>query len=121
MLYQINNGAVVFGDNVILHDIQFEIRGTEKISVVGRNGCGKTTLLKLINGEVDLYLEDGEEGSISMTGKPQIGYLKQIAFEDPDITLEKEIRKVFAPMLAMKKEVEEQTQKIEEKVEKIDK
>lgn len=121
MLYQINNGAVVFGDDVILHDIQFEIRNTEKIAIVGRNGCGKTTLLKLINGEVELYLEDGEEGSISMTGKPKIGYLKQIAFEDPEITLEKEIRKVFAPMIAMKKEVEEaakilETDHSEEKV-----
>ena len=106
MLYQINNGAVVFGDDVILHDIQFEIRNTEKIAVVGRNGCGKTTLLKLINGEVDMYLEDGEEGSISVTGKPQIGYLKQIAFDNPDITLEEEIRKVFAPIISMKQEVE---------------
>ena len=63
MLYQINNGAVVFGDDVILHDINFEIRNTEKIAVVGRNGCGKTTLLKLISGEVEMYHEDGEEGS----------------------------------------------------------
>ena len=54
MLYQINNGAVAFADNVILHTINFEIRNTEKIAVVGRNGCGKTTLLKLISGEVDL-------------------------------------------------------------------
>ena len=54
MLYQINNGAVAFGDDVILHDINFEIRNTEKIAVVGRNGCGKTTLLKLISGEVEL-------------------------------------------------------------------
>jgi len=106
MLYQISNGAVVFGDDVILHDIQFEIRNTEKIAVVGRNGCGKTTLLKLISGEVEMYHEDGEEGSIAMAGKPQIGYLKQIAFDDPNLTLEKEIRKVFAPMIAMKKEVE---------------
>ena len=49
MLYQINNGAVAFADNVILHTINFEIRNTEKIAVVGRNGCGKTTLLKLIS------------------------------------------------------------------------
>ena len=96
MLYQISNGTVVFGDDVILHDIYFEIRNTEKIAVVGRNGCGKTTLLKLINGDVEMYQEDGEEGTIAMTGKPQIGYLKQIAFEDPELTLEKEIRKVFA-------------------------
>ena len=106
MLYQISNGAVVYGDDVILHDIYFEIRNTEKIAVVGRNGCGKTTLLKLINGDVDLFLEDGEEGTIATAGKPEIGYLKQIAFDDPDLTLEKEIRKVFAPMIAMRAEVE---------------
>ena len=47
MLYQISNGAVAFGDDVILHSIDFEIRNTEKIAIVGRNGCGKTTLLKL--------------------------------------------------------------------------
>ena len=45
MLYQISNGAVAFGDDVILHSIDFEIRNTEKIAIVGRNGCGKTTLL----------------------------------------------------------------------------
>lgn len=113
MLYQINNGAVVFGDNVILHDVNFEIRNTEKIAIVGRNGCGKTTLLKLISGEVEMYLEDGEEGSIAMAGKPKIGYLKQIAFEDPNLTLEKEIRKVFAPMLSMKAQVEALAKELE--------
>ena len=45
MLYQICHGAVSFADEEILHDINFEIRNTEKIAVVGRNGCGKTTLL----------------------------------------------------------------------------
>ena len=90
MLYQINNGAVAFADNVILHTINFEIRNTEKIAVVGRNGCGKTTLLKLISGEVDLDKLDSDEDSfIAKAGNPQIGYLKQIAFDDPDITLEK--------------------------------
>lgn len=113
MLYQISNGAVVFGDDVILHDVYFEIRNTEKIAIVGRNGCGKTTLLKLINGDVELYQEDGEEGSIAMAGKPQIGYLKQIAFDDPDVTLEQEIRKVFAPMIAMKAEVEAAAKNLE--------
>ena len=48
MLYQISNGAVAFGDDVILHSIDFEIRNTEKIAIVGRNGCGKTTLLKQV-------------------------------------------------------------------------
>ena len=96
MLYQICHGAVSFGDEEILHDINFEIRNTEKIAVVGRNGCGKTTLLKLIHGEVDLEKRDSDEDVfIAKAGNPQIGYLKQIAFEDPSITLEQEVRKVF--------------------------
>ena len=99
MLYQISNGAVAFGDDVILHDINFEIRNTEKIAVVGRNGCGKTTLLKLISGEVELEkLTDADNPTIAKAGNPEIGYLKQIAFDDPNLTLEKEIRKVFEPM-----------------------
>ncbi len=106
MLLQISNGAVAFGDDVILHDIDFEIRNTEKIAVVGRNGCGKTTLLKLINGEYELEKEDGEESFIATTGNPEIGYLKQIAFEDPSVALEDEIKKVFAPMRARKEELE---------------
>lgn len=107
MLYQICHGAVSFGDEEILHDINFEIRNTEKIAVVGRNGCGKTTLLKLIHGEVDLEKRDSDEDVfIAKAGNPQIGYLKQIAFEDPSITLEQEVRKVFAPMEHRKKELE---------------
>lgn len=108
MLYQISHGAVAFADDVILYDINFEIRNTEKIAVVGRNGCGKTTLLKLINGEVELEKRDSDEDIfIAKAGNPEIGYLRQIAFEDTSITLEQEIRKVFAPMERRKKELEE--------------
>lgn len=106
MLYQISNGAVAFADDIILHDIYFEIKNTEKIAVVGRNGCGKTTLLKLVSGEVELEKFDGEESSIAKAGNPEIGYLKQIAFDDPQITLEQEIRKVFEPMIRRKAELE---------------
>ena len=107
MLYQICHGAVSYADDVILQDINFEIRNTEKIAVVGRNGCGKTTLLKLINGEVELDKRDSDEDIfIAKSGNPQNGYLRQIAFEDTTITLEQEIRKVFAPMEKRKKELE---------------
>lgn len=107
MLYQISNGAVSFGDDVILHSINFEIRNTEKIAIVGRNGCGKTTLLKLISGEVDMDKLDSDENAfIAKAGNPEIGYLKQIAFEDKNITLEQEIRKCFAKMDQRKKELE---------------
>ena len=48
MLYMINHGAVSYGANTILTNINFEINAGQKIAVVGRNGCGKTTLLRVI-------------------------------------------------------------------------
>lgn len=106
MLYQISNGAVAFGDDVILHSIDFEIRNTEKIAIVGRNGCGKTTLLKLISGEVEMEKLDSDESAfVAKAGNPEIGYLKQIAFDDPDVTLEQEVRKCFVKMDERKAEL----------------
>lgn len=106
MLYQISNGAVAFGDDIILHSIDFEIRNTEKIAIVGRNGCGKTTLLKLISGEVEMEKLDSDESAfIAKAGNPEIGYLKQIAFDDPDVTLEQEVRKCFVKMDERKAEL----------------
>lgn len=106
MLYQISNGDVAFGDDVILHSIDFEIRNTEKIAIVGRNGCGKTTLLKLISGEVEMEKLDSDESAfIAKAGNPEIGYLKQIAFDDPDVTLEQEVRKCFVKMDERKAEL----------------
>ena len=106
MLYQISNGAVAFGDDVILQSIDFEIRNTEKIAIVGRNGCGKTTLLKLISGEVEMEKLDSDESAfIAKAGNPEIGYLKQIAFDDPDVTLEQEVRKCFVKMDERKAEL----------------
>ncbi|MDO5573982.1 MAG: ABC-F family ATP-binding cassette domain-containing protein [bacterium] len=114
MLYQICNGAVRFAAETILENVNFEIRNTEKIAVVGRNGSGKTTLLKLISGEVDLSKRDSDEDmTISHAGNPTIGYLKQLTFEDENLTLDAEIRKVFAPILNMKKRLAELVEEME--------
>ena len=114
MLYQISNGCVRFGADTILEHINFEIRNTEKIVVVGRNGCGKTTLLRLIAGEVELSKRDSDEDIfIAKAGKPTIGYLKQVAFEDENITVEEEIRKVFAPVLSLQGKMEQALLEVE--------
>ena len=108
MLYRISNATVQYAGETILDNIQFEIKNRgEKIAVVGRNGCGKTTLMKLIAGEVELTRIDGVDSDIARTGDPVIGYLKQLTFEDESITLDEEVRKVFRPVIKMQERLEE--------------
>lgn len=108
MVYQINNGLVKYASDVILDHINFEIRNTEKIAVVGRNGCGKTTLFKLIAGILPLDNLDSDENSwISKTGNTTIGFLQQISFENEDLTAEEELLKAFATLLEWKVKLEQ--------------
>ena len=76
MYYKIKNGSVTLGSNTVLEDIDFCIKDKEKIGIVGRNGCGKTTLLKAITGEYDI--ESGyDEVEVISSGDFNIGYVKQ--------------------------------------------
>ena len=115
MRYQIRHAIVRYGAETILEDVNFDIKDTEKIAVVGRNGCGKTTLLKLIAGEVQMdNLDSDEDCGISMAGTQRIGYLKQISFEDTEITVENEILKVFESVFACEKRMQELTELMNE-------
>ena len=62
MLYEITDGTVSLGGNVILDHINFEIKGKEKIAITGKNGAGKTTLLRLLAGELELDSDDKRTG-----------------------------------------------------------
>ena len=97
MRLQIRNADVEFGADRILEHVNFEIHDREKIAVVGRNGCGKTTLLKLISGDIEPSNPRGDENfSMILAGGQQIGFLRQINFTDTQISAGDEIRKVFA-------------------------
>lgn len=112
MRYQIRHARVQFGGDVILRDVNFEVHDREKIAIVGRNGCGKTTLLKLIAGDIEMSNPDSdEECGITMAGGQEIGFLRQVNFVDAEVTVEDELKKVFAPVFACEermKELEEQ-------------
>ena len=108
MQLKIQNGVVELSGEPILSEVNFEINDTSKIAVVGRNGCGKTTLLKLIAGEYQPVKLDSDENSFfAVSGKPKIGVLNQMAFEDDNRTLLEEIRSVYHEILAQKQELEE--------------
>ena len=112
--YQIRHALVQYGADTILEDVNFEVHDKEKIAIVGRNGCGKTTLLKLIAGDIHMNnLDSDEECGITMAGKQEIGFLRQISFTDGEVTVEEEIKKTFSPVFACEarmKEIEKELQ-----------
>lgn len=115
MKYQIKHAVVKYAADTILEDVNFEIRDNEKVAVIGRNGCGKTTLLKLISGDIQMSnLDSDEECGITMAGDLRIGFLRQISFDDTKITAEDEILKVFAPIFACEKEMEDLTKQMQQ-------
>ena len=106
MQYKIQNGVVELSGEPILRKIDFEINDNSKIAVVGRNGCGKTTLLKLISGEHKIVKLDSDQNSfVAVSGKPIIGFLSQMTFEDDNRTLLEEVRSAYKDILTLKEAV----------------
>lgn len=114
MNYRITNGSVSYGAETILEEINFEVKGNEKVAIVGRNGSGKSTLLKaIVNNEL---LEEGigeEKFNIYKEGNPVIGYLKQIEFEDDNITMLDEILKVYKPIIDLEEKINRLVEKMQ--------
>ncbi len=76
-----------FGDNDILKDVSFHVNDNEKCAVVGINGVGKTTLLKIIMGE-----ESPDSGEIIISKDKTIGYLRQNQNYDSDLSIYEEMK-----------------------------
>ena len=112
MRYQIRNAIVQFAADTILKCVNFEIHDTEKIAIVGRNGCGKTTLLRLIAGDIKMSNLDSDEScGITMSGKQSIGFLRQVSFTDGSVSVRDELKKAFSQVFnceARMKEIESQ-------------
>lgn len=113
MYYKIKNGSITIDGNTILEDINFSITDHEKIGIVGRNGTGKTTLLKAITEEIEL--EDGYDRlSIEKTNDFKIGYVKQNVIINKDQTMLDYILESYNKLTTMEKEIK----KIEDKMTK---
>lgn len=106
MQLKIQNGVVELSGEAILSNVNIEINDQSHIAVVGRNGCGKTTLLKLIAGEHTISKIDSDTSAFfAVSGTPKIGVLSQMTFKDDNVTLIEEIRSAYSEILSLKAEL----------------
>jgi ATP-binding cassette, subfamily F, member 3 len=85
-----------FGVDLLFSGVTFSINAGQKMGLVGRNGCGKTTLLRIVMG-----LETADGGRVSLASGRRLGYLRQEAAVHPENTILEEVLLVFAPLREM--------------------
>ena len=92
------NVAKAFGVNVVLKDVSFTVQQGDRIGLVGVNGCGKSTLMRIIAG-----LDSADSGEISMVRGTRIGYLAQQDMVTQGASVWQELEQVYAPVFEMEK------------------
>ena len=100
-MISINSLTVAYGGFVLLNDINFHISESDKIGLVGKNGAGKSTILKLICG-----IQNPTSGKVAVPNDMKIGYLPQIMEHHRGRTVIDEAMTAFADMFALEDELE---------------
>lgn len=114
MRIEIINGSVEYDGNTVLSEINFSVSNKEKIALVGRNGSGKTSILKCISGEVPIVSGTGDEKfSFSISGAPKIGYLQQVSLND-ELTLRQEILSAYKDVVGLENKLQNLLDKMSE-------
>ena len=90
-----------FGATSILEDVSFSVNKNEKIAIIGDNGEGKTTLLKIMTKELE-----ADKGSVYFEDPSSVGYLSQTVIEDISHTLLEEMDLAFLKLKKMEKEMD---------------
>ena len=109
-MISINNLTVAYGGFTLLNEINFHISESDKIGLVGKNGAGKSTILKLICG-----LQSPTSGKVAVPGGLKIGYLPQIMEHHRGRSVIDEAMTAFADMFAMEAELESITLELAER------
>lgn len=107
MLVSMSNVNKFYNGNQILKNVDLVIDENDRIGLVGINGCGKTTLLRILTGkeEPDRFTE--EDGVISFASKTNIGYLEQMGALDNENTVIEEMKSVFSELIAISERMKE--------------
>lgn len=100
-MISVDNISVIHGGRALFSDISFAINDTDKIALMGKNGAGKSTMLKIIAG-----ITKPSKGNISAPKDAVISYLPQHLLTEDNCTVFEETSKAFAYYLGMKAEIE---------------
>ena len=109
-MISINNLTVAYGGFTLLNEINFHISENDKIGLVGKNGAGKSTILKLICG-----LQNPTSGKVAVPSGVKIGYLPQIMEHHKGRSVIDEAMTAFADMFALEDELERITLELAER------
>lgn len=107
ILLQTSHLARRFADVTLYEEVTFYIQSQDRVALVGRNGTGKSTLIRQIMGQ-----EPISEGEISKARNLRIGYLEQHVAIDSDLSVWEEMLSVFDDTLKLRTEAEEIAQKV---------
>lgn len=109
-MISVSNISLNFGSFTLLDGVSFHIGDNDKIGLVGKNGAGKSTIMKLICGEMS-----PTSGSIDMPGDLSVGYLPQIMRHNKGRTVLEETMTAFDSLSAMEREMEEVSRQLAER------
>ena len=96
----------VIGEN-LLEDLSFEIQAGERVAILGRNGCGKTTLFKILTGEMDY-----DDGTVYVNPEKKLGLISQIPKFPEGFTVEDVLRSAYGPLLRIREKMEKLTEQM---------
>ena len=91
----------VIGEN-LLEGLSFEVQEGECVAILGRNGCGKTTLFNILTGQMDY-----DDGEVYVNPHKRVGLISQIPQFPAGYTVENVLRSAFAPLTAAKRKMEQ--------------